>query len=293
MDNLNNNIIWHYTNYNVLEKIFFENKNGPQMRATHFKYFEDHEEIIRAAKIALKHFKNQNLPQTHNSIKLLKQLTSLEYYLNGYYVLSFAIPRDSLYHWKTYANKDQNGGCAIGFNQNQLSKLFSHVLINEKSGGMSTQGPMFRHPLVCIYENREEKIKLLLDSIVNKHNFSSDDEIAKFENAYCSAEIISSLLKIKTEKYKEDAEIRLVFYYKPDIKENYNVVDNCTFYHCKIEDKPFLYCPFNMKVLQDCACPEIMLAGNSNIGRGMELVTRIKQKYNLNIRVSISRYSME
>ena len=293
MDKLNNNIIWHYTNYDVLEKIFFENKNGPQMRATHFKNFKDPNEIVRVAKVALEYFINQNQPQTQNSIKLLKQLTSSEYYLNGYYVISFAIPKDSLYHWNTYANINDRGGCAIGFKQNQLSKLFSYALINEKSGGMRGQGPMFRHPLVCIYENSDEKIKMLLDSIVNTHNFSSDDEIAKFESAYCSAEIISSLLKIKTDEYKEDTESRLAFYYNPDIKENYNVVDNCTFYHSKIGDKPFLYCPFNMKVLQQAsACPEIMLANNSNIDRGVELVTRINQKYNLNIRVSVSRHSL-
>jgi hypothetical protein len=205
------NIIWHYTKMNVLEKIL-----QPDNVVIRFTNTNDSNDPLEA--LVYKPF------LIKNKEKILNNLKEFEYYENikkdfeelienkenekkrmGAYTFSMSRLKNSHAFWsKEYARLD---GVAIGFNQNALEKIYSKDNIWD-----------------VFYVEPDKNIKLVdnvLIKIISRYIKIAYTEYDKPEtlnilssNSYtilsCFADILSSIVKHKSWKYERETRIVLL-----------------------------------------------------------------------------------
>lgn len=184
-------ILWHYTSIDTLVKIC----TNLTMRATHYAFMNDVEEVKFGANAILEKIKQKNFPEEWTEkIELIKN--QLEKYIAGgntkeFYIISLSLAADSLPLWRGYT--PHQGGCAIAFSRTALSTIFQNYNFLKSKN-------VLLEP--CIYEHTDIgrfDIKIGLVTMWKIFNDAFNDLIG------------SPVCCFKNSCFKEEQEARLVF----------------------------------------------------------------------------------
>ncbi len=212
--------IYHYTGLKAFMKII----EAGRIRATHYRDFDDKEELRLGVRLLLDAVKQRSVePRDREYHDFL--VNGIEGFAEGrlpVYVLSLTEMRDSPHHWQKYARS----GVAIGFCRDRIQQGFP-IDISRRVPGMNVDNPVRPDPanrfMQCRYVSSFD-----LTEVVSRRFFTANSYPAAFRNQHArtniamhaclSMSIYQTICAIKGPGFFEDAEWRCV-HVNPDVEE--------------------------------------------------------------------------
>lgn len=185
-------ILWHYTSIDTLVKIC----TNLTMRATHYAFMNDAEEVKAGAKRVLRQLNSTKwYPEYIGNVEYVRgnmECLIREFDTKKFYIVSFSKTKDALSLWRGYASQ---GGCAIGFSAIALKSLF-----NNYCGPQDEKKLLFNE---CVYGESDIRYLKTKISLVNKNIPDREDVLNRL--------ICSPICCSKNQCFADEQEIRMAF----------------------------------------------------------------------------------
>lgn len=185
-------ILWHYTSIDTLVKIC----TNLTMRATHYAFMNDAEEVKAGAKRVLKQLDSVVWVDeyTDNVIYVKQHMEQLikKTDTKRFYIISFSKTKDALPLWRGYASQ---GGCAIGFSAIALKSLFENY-----SNPQAEKNLLFNE---CVYGKKDIQYLKVKIALVNRNIPDREDTLNRL--------ICSPICCSKNQCFADEQEIRMAF----------------------------------------------------------------------------------